>query len=97
MRGINVASFSGNVGSRIDYGKTESGSDAVAFDLAVENAPGETVWIRVNAYDDLVEVCRPRLERGRYCHVVGKIVKRKRRLELRAREIVFSGEVKNQN
>lgn len=97
MRGVNSVAVSGNIGSRIHYGVTEDGVPAVSFDLMCEERQTKT-WVRVNAYGGLVSVCqteiggRNRLHDGGYVQVVGRIMNRKRRTEVRAEEIVFGGD-----
>ena len=91
MRGVNATVQSGNVGSRISYGLTEEGVQAVSFDIAVEEKSART-WVRINVYGQgLVDVCRERLREGGYVQVVGRLMNRKRRTEIRAEQIVFGG------
>lgn len=90
MRGVNSTVQSGNVGSRISYGVTDEGVPAVSFDIAVEEKSTRT-WVRVNAFGGLVEICRDRLREGGYVQVVGRLMNRKRRTEIRAEQIVFGG------
>ena len=93
MHSINVGAWSGNVGSRIAFGQTDAGVNACAFDLAVNDGPkkDQKIWIRINVFGGLVELCKQRLKKGVYLQVAGSVMQRKRKLEVRAEQIVFGG------
>jgi single-stranded DNA-binding protein len=97
MRGVNKVVISGNIGDRITYGQTGSGTQACSFSIASDRKDGReiiTAWARVNVYgDELVRDCRERLTKGGYAIVEGELMNRDGKVgeltEIRAREIVF--------
>jgi len=97
MRGVNKVVISGNVGDRITYGKTGSGTPACSFSVASDRKDGKeiiTAWVRVNVYgEDLVHDCQEKLGKGIYVVVDGELMNRDGKVgeltEVRAREIVF--------
>lgn len=97
MRGLNKVIISGNVGGRITFNSTPSGTEACSFQLASDRpiqGGVVTAWVKINAYDDqLVRVCKGRLVKGLYVLVEGELMNREgvygELTEIRAREVIF--------
>jgi single-stranded DNA-binding protein len=94
MRGHNIVTISGNVGSSIVIGKTASdGRSACSFALASQNDKRRLTWVRINAYDKLAEYCSKKLNKGIYVSVVGELMNRSGQhgelTEVRAHQVIF--------
>lgn len=100
MRGINKVILSGNVTGKIEYGRTDSGSEVCAFIVASDRHTSGgvvTAYIKVNVYiEGLVKLCRNRLDKGCYLLVEGELMNRSvpsgKLTEVRAWEIIFLSE-----
>lgn len=94
MRGVNNITMSGNVGE-IVYGATGAGTQACSFMLASERIKKEPVWVRINVFGPLVQICKTKLSRGGYVIIKGELMNRKalhdddRMVEVRCEDIVF--------
>ena len=101
MRGINRVVLSGNTTGKIDFSRTDSGTDACTFTLASDrhSAGGVvTAFVKVNVYvEALVKLCRLRLQKGSYILVEGELMNRVtpagKTIEVRAWELLFLGPV----
>lgn len=97
MRGINHVVVSGNIGDRIVFRETGSGTAACSFSVASDRHTADgsvTAWVKVNVYGaGLVNLCRQRLGKGGYAIIEGELMNRDGQLgeltEVRAKEIVF--------
>ena len=79
MKGTNGWHGSGNLSTRVSYGRTGAGDEACNFKVAVEKAHAPVVFVRINVYGGNVEVCKIRdLERGDYVVIEGELMNRKR-------------------
>jgi len=94
MKGINVVTVSGNVGTMY-ASKTGTGVTAYSMLIAVDSKKGTPVWVRVNVFGGLARKCNDKIEKGDYVLVSGELMERKvstddiTLLEIRAKEIVF--------
>jgi len=97
MRGVNRVVISGNVTGAIQEGRTNSGVPTCTFVLASDRYTKDsivTAWVKINVYGKpLVDVCEPRLRKGRYVLVEGELMNRDGRTaeltEVRAKEVIF--------
>jgi len=100
-KGINKCFLAGNLAGKITYGETRRGDKAISFWI-VSDDRDDSVWIKVNAFGVLAEICERRLKKGMYVIVSGALMNRRtegdrRIIEVKAQEVVFpkEGEVKN--
>ncbi len=97
MRGLNSVVISGNVGKYITFGDTSAGTPACSFSIASDRHTGQdgiiSAWVKINAYGDVVRICKERLQKGSYVAVTGELMNRTvssmELVEVRAREILF--------
>lgn len=99
MRGINRVVLSGNATGKIEFSKTDTGTEVCTFTVASDrHSSGSvvTAFIKVNVYvDALVRLCRSRLQKGCYILIEGELMNRTtpsgKLLEVRAWELLFLG------
>ncbi len=90
----NTVKLSGHVSSRFVAGTTKDGHRACSFLITSESLDGRRVKVRVNAYDELAEICDKFFTRESDCSVVGELMNREGQFgeltEIRAKEVIFS-------
>jgi single-stranded DNA-binding protein len=98
MRGLNRVIISGNVGGKIAFADTGSGTPVCSFYLVSDrHSSGGTVVtarVKINVYgENFVRLCRARLVKGVYVLVEGELMNRNGKLEelleVRTKEILF--------
>jgi len=104
-RSINRVTFIGNLGDAPELTRVSENSVVCNFPLALDDSyekNGETVeqtvWVQVEAWDKLGEICEQYLDRGSQVYIEGKLVsstwedehgQSRKNLSVRAQEVQF--------